>query len=563
MDLWKALSLFAVSVVVAVALTAAGIAAPAAAQDPPRLPDEVRELMAELEGVSVVADDADVSPPQQRPDPGAPVNVLRAALADLDDLAAASTPRSERPLRSALRHLESGWQTFSAGSDDLSHLGATADALHRAQLDLAAAERLADRATQARIADLRSRLAGASARMAGAVLQRALAVQSQPGRLTAAQQRHRLAELALGRGDYALASAHFGGALKLAANTVKFDVALFEQNIKDALASQTVGHAFSIAFKGQLYQGGESAGLARTAADAPQTSQSPAKAMHVASVSKPLTTIVTLRALQAKGLTPDALVAPYLPGNWIRGAGVNSLTFRDFLTHQSGFGQIGAGSSYNDLRTAIATPVGSKSFSYSNANFGLMRVLLHRLIAGWDPAAFWPVLDPDNVTTATFLTVAQSLFSSVDVDVDCRSTDAAPTIQYNLPHGGLSGYLEPDRRKQCGGFGWFISSNDLAAVLANLRLSENLLSAPMRSAMESGFLGYMDPLNYGWIGGDFGTYYMHGGDWFHSSGEAHTCAVAFPIQVQVGLVINSERGAAMPYQCVVLQDAFDDAWVAN
>lgn len=41
------------------------------------------------------------------------------------------------------------------------------------------------------------------------------------------------------------------------------------------------------------------------------------------------------------------------------------------------------------------------------------------------------------------------------------------------------------------------------------------------------------------------------------------CVIAFPIAVEAALVINSARGGAMPYQCVVLQSAFDDAWVAH
>jgi hypothetical protein len=121
--------------------------------------------------------------------------------------------------------------------------------------------------------------------------------------------------------------------------------------------------------------------------------------------------------------------------------------------------------------------------------------------------------------------------------------------------------VEPNRQLTCGGYGWFISSNDLANVLANLRHTENLLSAESRAFMQEGFLGFMDPARYSFATGAFGVYFMHGGDWFHSAGELHSCVVAFPIHVEVGLVINSERGGAMPYQCSLLAAAFDAAWV--
>ena len=90
--------------------------------------------------------------------------------------------------------------------------------------------------------------------------------------------------------------------------------------------------------------------------------------------------------------------------------------------------------------------------------------------------------------------------------------------------------------------------------------------------MQEDFLGFMDPANYGCangltssnprICGDLGVYYIHGGDWFHGAGELHSCVAAFPIQLEVALVINSERGFG-PYQCNLLQSAFHDAWVPS
>ena len=41
-------------------------------------------------------------------------------------------------------------------------------------------------------------------------------------------------------------------------------------------------------------------------------------------------------------------------------------------------------------------------------------------------------------------------------------------------------------------------------MLTNLRNTTNLLSAAARTAMQEGFLGFMDPANYGFIGGVFG-----------------------------------------------------------
>lgn len=383
------------------------------------------------------------------------------------------------------------------------------------------------------------------------------------GRFQAAARQFELGLAAVERDNDHVAVVHFGNSLKLAANTITFDVALFEENIEAQLTGETVGHAFSIAYQGQLYQGGESAGLARTDADAPETGQSPNKEMHVASVSKTLTAIVTLHALEEKGLTPDAYIAPYLPSNWTLGAGVADLKFRHFLTHTSGFGQINAGNSYEALRTAIETDVISQSSSYKNANFGLMRVLVAGLL-GLDPVDYQE-FESGPLVSAMFLFYAQSIFEPIGVNIDCASDDDLPTVQYNFPDTGDSGYTEPSRRLTCGGIGWFISSNELAAVMSHLRNTEDLLSVEMRETMQDDFLGLMGPGDYsGNLGavGDFGVYYMHGGDWIHTTGEAHACVVAFPITVEASVVINSDRGDT-DYQCKVLSSAFDDAWVPN
>jgi hypothetical protein len=80
--------------------------------------------------------------------------------------------------------------------------------------------------------------------------------------------------------------------------------------------------------------------------------------------------------------------------------------------------------------------------------------------------------------------------------------------------------------------------------------------------METGYLGFCDPASYSWTTGSFGVYHSHGGDWFHGAGELHSAAMAFPIVVEASLLINSDFGAPL-YQCRILRDAFDNAWVPN
>jgi CubicO group peptidase (beta-lactamase class C family) len=410
------------------------------------------------------------------------------------------------------------------------------------------------------VLDMQSQLASIVRRMARDLLDVARRAGVPSGTLAPADASFQRAQSALNQLNYALASDWFDDSLGFAADTITFDIELFESNVIAAMSGEAVGWALSITFNGHTYNGGHAEGEARTAAEiGPVVAQSPNKDMHVASVSKTLTTIVTLRVLQDLGLTPDEKVAPYLPSDWVLGDGVDDLTFRDFMTHESGFAQQGVGgSSYSGLQTLIAEDVGATNWDYSNANFGLMRVAVAGLL-GIDPVDY-PAEEPDVLTAAAFLVIAHALYGSIGVSVDCAATDASPTIQYNFPDAGAAGYEEPDRLLSCGGYGWFISANELAGVMATLRYTQQLLSTDMREEMFDGFLGLMDPEDWSMVTGDFGVYQMHGGDWYHGAGELHSCVVAFPIVVEAALLINSERGA-IPYQCSVLRDAFDNAWV--
>ena len=111
------------------------------AQAPPPLPRELVRLIHQLERVPTILRDGDVPPPEQAQDPGAPVNVLRAAQNELRSLLEFANHRSARPLRASLQGVETAWHAFAAGSPDLTHLGKTTDALKRTEVELEAALR--------------------------------------------------------------------------------------------------------------------------------------------------------------------------------------------------------------------------------------------------------------------------------------------------------------------------------------------------------------------------------------------------------------------------------------
>ena len=100
-----------------------------------------------------------------------------------------------------------------------------------------------------------------------------------------------------------------------------------------------------------------------------------------------MTATAILQLLGKAGLTVDTKVSPYVYPDWTQGPNVNQLTFKELLTHTSGFGQLannacGNGITYADLKTIVAGGVSSSNIgqpSYGNCNFALLRELMPAL----------------------------------------------------------------------------------------------------------------------------------------------------------------------------------------
>ena len=409
--------------------------------EPGKLSRDLLRVVEQLQKAPAIDErDDSAPPPPSAPDTLAPGVGLPSAITRLETLLRNASGSQSAAIANAviaLRAAQSALHEAPTEQVSFNYSKITYD-LKTAQSQLKLASSVPN-ATQlnAALADVQRNLVLISQRMAKDVLDAARRAGVSQDRLASSQLSFQRGQAALSSLAYGVAIGHFGDSLGLAANTITFDVERFQQNIIDALDGKTVGYSLSITFNGQTYNGGYAEGLARTAADAPMTAQSPNKDMHVASVSKTLTTIVTLHVLDALGLTPEEHVAPYLPSDWSLGAGVSNLKFKDFMTHRSGFGQQDvSGSSYESLRALIGKDVGAHSFNYDNDNFGLMRVAVAGLL-GIDPVAF-PDYAPDELTAAVFLLEAQFLYSSIGVSVDCKATDANPTIQYRFPDTDLS-----------------------------------------------------------------------------------------------------------------------------
>lgn len=541
---------------------ATGLLTACAEQSGNTLPPGVAEKAAQFVRVNVPDEEPPlVLPPTDVVDQRAPAIAFRQVRDEIRDLAKRYPGDGRKDLQTAADKVDQAWRIFANGSPKLRHLSEAARILGEAYRSIGRAKRatpgIADvtRSTEKRLAEI-------AGDMARRLLARARIAGLDRKRVDWIDRLITQSDFAINEGDGETGFGGYGNALDELANALEFDADAFRDAVVNTFSGNAVGFALAISVGGSLFDGGDAVGLARTSADEGPLAQSITKESQVASVSKTLTAIVTLRVLQDNGLSADTAIGPYLPSNWSPGPGVAALTFRNVMRHETGFPPdfTAAGSMYAAIQALVEAPLGNTNFTYANNNFGLLRILVAGLM-GIDPVDFTEFAS-DVLTTSAFQIKADEIFGPIGVNIGCSSSDQNPTIQYNLPAGNNAGYEEPDRNLVCGGVGWFISAAELTNIMTNLRNTENLLNTESRTVMQTEFLGFLDPLwNWNFMNGDLGVYYMHGGDWNHGPGELHSCVAAFPNVVEASLIINSEH--FQPYQCTVLRDAYDNAWSTN
>jgi Beta-lactamase len=174
-------------------------------------------------------------------------------------------------------------------------------------------------------------------------------------------------------------------------------------------------------------------GFARTAADPPQLAMGPDVMVNVGSVGKMFTTIAVLQSLARHHRSIDSRIWPFLPPDWVKGPGVNSITFRELLTHRAGF-RLNSGLVFvtdNAAREQIRhgiRPADKQAADYNNINFTIFRDMLPFMEGARDqgPAA-----------TRFFISYLQrQVFAPVHVtDATCAPVRDA-TLVYPPPAAG-------------------------------------------------------------------------------------------------------------------------------
>ena len=281
------------------------------------------------------------------------------------------------------------------------------------------------------------------------------------------------------------------------------DLGLLRQNLVSGLKDKVEGYAVIVGDLPPAF-----GGLAQTSSDAPPhgVAMTPQRLSNVASLSKVLTTIALLQALERRNLTIDHKIAPFLYPDWPRGPHVEDITFKDLVTHRSGFrGALDPSDShypdcgstlYSNLQAQIAfgiDPADREVPHYCNSNIGLIRELLPQLEGRKDIAA-----EPDEGKRAKKSSqfyidyMNEHVFRRVlNAPRACKRTSETDyALAYSFPADSTPGHEWSDGTRICGASNWVLSAKDLHALLSALGHGGRLLSDAARTTMSCQRLGW-------------------------------------------------------------------------
>jgi CubicO group peptidase (beta-lactamase class C family) len=325
-----------------------------------------------------------------------------------------------------------------------------------------------------------------------------------------------------------------GSADRVCVRSACVSLSRLAHSINTQLKGHVVGYVALIG-KSRVF----ASGLARTAEDPPQLDMGPDVMVNVASVGKMFTTIAVLKSLARRHLSIDSRISPFLPPDWVKGPGVNTITFRELLTHRAGF-RLNSGRVFvtdNAAREQIRHGIrqaDKQAADYNNINFTIFRDMLPFMEGARDqgPAAtrFFigyvqrQVFDPVHVTDATCGPVRDAMLMYPPPGTVTQP--GRPVL------AGPSG---------CSGGGWFMTPASMLRILYGLIHGNSLLASSERQQMDSNCLGWDCSLT------GTASYVGKGGDSASGSAALHTFFGIIAGTIPVVVVTNSNWGATNPH----------------
>lgn len=269
-------------------------------------------------------------------------------------------------------------------------------------------------------------------------------------------------------------------------------------------------------------------------------------------------------------------IGDYLPPLWQKGPGVDSITFRELLRHESGLIPFGQQDLYDSIRLTIehgvdpelvTPPFGNKLKSYCGCNFALLRELVPRMLHG-AYAYLWDDILHGKQGAADFVQFARDeLLLSAGIDAGVELSGPLPYTRYyeftNTTNSTMFEVYQPRYLYAGAGF-FYMSVGEFASFLDRLRRGR-IISPGSWRLMQDDWLGLYHISD--------STTAAHGGDYlWHNGGASFNGAggggawVMFPNGV-TAVAFHNSVGEILPGVPIlgdvtgILAAAFDEAYV--
>lgn len=273
--------------------------------------------------------------------------------------------------------------------------------------------------------------------------------------------------------------------------------------------------------------------------------------MNIASVNKTISAVALLQAFRkynvgkssAERVHLGSKIYKWLPKDWSLGENIKSITFKDLLTHKSGFRRgSDLGTDYSNLKRLVAFGVKKSDqgkYKYRNHNFALLRILIPYL-DGYNAQLYGGTDLSQGVNTShDYLAfINKRIFKPLGIaTVGAKPHGKNPPLYYDKRYTSQRGITFGDFTYRCGGGCLHMSAVELNKFLVGTRHGNALLTKSERGLINPNRLGVHRKA------GKAGVCYWHNGHLQDSdlSTARHLNAFigSFTNGTQVAIIYNS------------------------
>ena len=269
-------------------------------------------------------------------------------------------------------------------------------------------------------------------------------------------------------------------------------------------------------------------------------------------------------------MSKDDKIIDFLPTQWVKGPNIEKITFRNLLTHTSGFETENGDTDYESMKLRVQLGVFTDQnlkyalgkSKYENMNFGLCRILIPIVNDDLNKNMIYADNVWDVLATAAYAAYVQTkVFWPASVQNATLDHPANSVLAYYFPQSE-SGWDSGNLMTVSGGAGWHLSISDLLKVMSTFRRKGTIMSSTAAQKMLDNKFGIEDPTST-----PAGTLYHKGGLWRTGSekgvkiyAEVEQCVAYFlPEDMEMAVFVNSYIGLPPKDLSTLVTDLYVDS----